>query len=499
MQDKTNMYNENPTENLEIPAEQKEEDIPKKPEISLYVTSDRMRAEIKLQRTALQTLALEPEDIRNALKDAEIKCGISEERVEDLCKYPQYGVDLTIATGQMPTKGQDGYIKYFIETQRDLRPKEREDGTMDFKDLGYAQGVKKDQLLCEVVYPFKGEDGFDIYGNVLEGIMGKSPLDPQGSNTYYNEDKTELFAEKNGNVEIIKDKININELLTIKGNVDHSVGDIIFIGDIQVNGDVLPGFMVKSEEGSIVVKGHVEAAKINAAGSITVEEGINGMSRAEIKAGKSMKCKYIQNSSVTVEENLYSDSIMYCKVVCMGNIELSGKKGAIIGGEVFAGGRILAKNIGTGSHSSTKIIMGSIGTKLDIEIKELEERLKDIFKEELKAVQVINRFEALRSKGQSNPVVEKGVRAALINLPKYKTEKTILQKRIEEAKAEKIIRSQESSYIECQDKIHSGVQIVFGPLVCNVNSSYDRVRVFIADNDIKFSPLVGSGERQQVR
>lgn len=87
----------------------------------------------------------------------------------------------------------------------------------------------------------------------------------------------------------------IEESLLIRGDVDVSSGNIDFIGDIMVKGNVMEGFSVTSKK-NVTIFGTVTNGTVTADGDITIKLGsINSKLRSE---KGSIKLDFCQNSSV---------------------------------------------------------------------------------------------------------------------------------------------------------------------------------------------------------
>ena len=75
---------------------------------------------------------------------------------------------------------------------------------------------------------------------------GKNVPLPQGRNTEISEDGTQLLASIAGSVEFTGRSFQVKPVLEISGNVDFSTGDLDFLGDINICGNVLSGFTVRA-------------------------------------------------------------------------------------------------------------------------------------------------------------------------------------------------------------------------------------------------------------
>ena len=88
------------------------------------------------------------------------------------------------------------------------------------------------------------------------------------------------------------------------GDVDFSTGYLNFLGDINIQGDVISGFTVRAM-GSVHVGGVVEAGStVEAGGDLIVVKGILGDGSTVIRSHRSLFSKYIENSTIYVRENL---------------------------------------------------------------------------------------------------------------------------------------------------------------------------------------------------
>jgi len=83
---------------------------------------------------------------------------------------------------------------------------------------------------------------------------------PRGKNVLLAEDGLSLLAGIDGRVEIIDGKIHIYAVYEVSGNVDNSTGNIDFVGNVIIHGNVLTGFEVKSG-GYIEVSGRVRGCE----------------------------------------------------------------------------------------------------------------------------------------------------------------------------------------------------------------------------------------------
>ena len=426
--------------------------------IDVQVSDDGMTGYIKMEEVEDASDAIDLSQLKEALEREKIVFGISENVLEKLAQKPIYKIRMQVARGIDPVDGKNGQVLYHVEKDADYHPDYTEEGTVDYKSLNYFQTAKKDQLLCEIIPETEGTAGTNIYGVAIPPRRGNPAASPMGKNTVLSEDGTRLFAACDGVIKYTRDKVDIQETLNIPTNVDQLTGNIHFSGDVVVGGDVCDGFSVKSG-GDIIVKGVVECAELEAAGSIHISKGINGGDRADIVAGGDFRSLYIENAVLHVQGNIYADYIIGSIVTCSGNIELMGRKELIIGGDIKICGNINAREIGNESERVTVIEVLGIETTDTESINQMKKE-RESYAGNLKAFsEAIQQFNALRE-SHSEALPEEQYEAARRQISLMKDKISILTHQIR--KLEEAGRIEYNGMIVCKKKIHQGVTICYG-------------------------------------
>lgn len=329
--------------------------------IEVSASDDGMTGFVKLLKESDNPAPVTKEQLMEELKKNRIIYGIKESALEKMAARPIYNIKIEVVKGLPPVFGEDGTVIYHVKRNSEYRPEINSEGIIDYKNLDYFQMVKKDQILAEIKKETEGSEGINIYGGTVPTRQGRPAQSPVGKNTRLIEDNMVLVAECDGIVHFVRDSIDINDVLRIRGNVDQSTGNVNFSGDVSIDGDICSGFTVKSG-GNVVVKGVVENAIVEAAGSVHISNGINGGGTSRIYVGGNLKCKYIEYANIHAEGNINADYIIDSDVTCMGNIELVGQRELIAGGQIRVLGDLKARDIGSGSGRVTKIEV--IGTKI---------------------------------------------------------------------------------------------------------------------------------------
>lgn len=324
----------------------------------VYVSSDRMYAFIMAFPPTGWGKELDRGLIYEELEKKKVTYGVDEELLDKLSEdYNRYFHLFLIAKGNKPMNGDNGYIVDYFLRHVERLPEMDEFGNVDYTSLGSEQNVKKGDLICEVIPPTEGIAGRTVLNQELRCRNGKSVSLPKGKNTEVSEDGYKLLAAIDGRVEFSGRYFSVRPLLEISGNVDYSTGNINFIGDVLVKGDVCSGFSVRAM-GDIKVCGVVESCEIEAGGDLIVVKGIVGNMETIVRSHHNIYSKYLVNSIVHARKNVHTDSIRYSNVYSDGEVEVCSGRGLIVGGQIRAAQGIEAKTVGSVYESPTSIILG---------------------------------------------------------------------------------------------------------------------------------------------
>ncbi len=346
---------------LSILQEKREPDAPAPvldAEPWFFLSADRLAAWMLIFPPMGGGAPLSREILDRRLKENELCFGLDQALLERLPGEKEYCLRLfLLARGQPASDGKDGRIVDFFARIVEKEIKADEFGQVDYAALSSVQNANKGDAICQLIPHTEGEPGTTVQGKEIPAKSGKKAVLPQGRNTEPNEDGTKLLASQDGHVEFTGRSFQVKSVLDIPGNVDFSTGNINFLGDVHVHGDVCTGFTVRAV-GNVRVDGVIEGA-VEAGGDLVVGKGILGGQQI-IRAHRNIFAKYMENSRVHARENLQTDCIVNCDVFSDGTIQVCTGRGTIIGGRVSAGQGISAKIVGSKSESLTTIILGGL-------------------------------------------------------------------------------------------------------------------------------------------
>jgi uncharacterized protein (DUF342 family) len=191
--------------------------IPKDYDIKVSITDDKMAAYINIIRPIIEKNSLTRESIIEALEQAGVKKGYSENSIDELVEKIEHTKEsienVLIAEGEEPTEDTEDNLTY------DIRIYEKNTG-ITIPDLGgeikkigdVGEEVKPNTLLCTVTKGSRsGLSGYNVLGDRLAPIR-YSPINLRaGKNVKLKKErnKNEYYSTKKGTVYIYDNTINV--------------------------------------------------------------------------------------------------------------------------------------------------------------------------------------------------------------------------------------------------------------------------------------------------
>lgn len=230
---------------------------------------------------------LKPENVLEQLNKMEVFDDlIRYDEINHACQSMEEGTFIP-AEGILPVDGKHGELQFNIEIEKKhLLYREKADGTLDFRESSYIPSVQDGDVLGKVVPPEKGEDGLSVFGELLKARDGKPVKIKTGHGLEYDEESNTIISRAYGRPVVkragLTAHISILPTYTHKGDLTVKDGNISFIGDVEVTGDVYEGMKV-SAEGGIYIHRNVMSAVLQARNDVVVmKNAIN----STVNAGK---------------------------------------------------------------------------------------------------------------------------------------------------------------------------------------------------------------------
>jgi uncharacterized protein (DUF342 family) len=477
--------------------------------ISVTIDRDEMGATADI--TAAQGgKNLSAKAILMAAKEVGVKKGFSKEELIKLAQLaarekPNNHVIHQIASGKLAIKGKDAEIKPLVESaqSRILRPKRKEDGSVDMRDLGDIVCVKVGDPLAKKFPLTAGKEGYTVTavslpaepGNDITLVPGEgTALSPKNQNI--------LLSEKVGLPKKTAHGMEVDEVYKIK-NVTVATGNINFTGSVIIDGDVNEGMKVIAS-GDVTVGGFVESATIEAGGDITISGGIIGRKH---DTEKTTVTDVKMSVSINAKGSIYAKYCQYAEIVCSKDVRIENQllhslldvQGSIkVGTEEKSNGKLIGGYIKVGTFVTAGIIGAPAGSNTIIhferEIIKLKEKMQDI--------ESILKLESMKTDELKSAATK------LKKLPKDKVKPEMLAKVIstyqfhakhmgevlleKEALEKETQEYMESVYIEATDKLHHGVQLIIDGFNDRSRREYGPSKIIYKERSIHIDPLINS-------
>lgn len=440
--------------------------------VAIAVSEDEMSADLFL--SAVEDPGIyNVDEIIEYIKDTEgIIFGVKPSVIMEMINQKIYGKMITVARGKESKDGRDGHFEFKFETNPSKSPKLLPDGSVDYHNLNLVQSVCVGDVLAVYEPKEEGSEGMTVKGRVLPAGKCRDLPPLRGKGFRISEDGKNYYATCDGKVELSMGILNVLQFHTITGDVDLSVGNIDFKGDLEIMGSIKEGFRVKAT-GNITVNKLVEAAYVEAGKDILVRGGILGGGKAELSAGGNVYALFIENATINANNCVQADSIVNCHISAFNDINIFGKTSTIVGGSMKANRMIKTRKIGNELGTMTELTVGiepdviHTYTKMSKELEELENKLTKVEKT----------IELLTSKSEKDEKLMMQLIRTKIELSAelFKSKSIVdeLQKRIEVGKYAEII---------AEDKVCPGVIINIDGYTVHVDEEYSDI-IFLRKGD----------------
>jgi hypothetical protein len=448
------------------------------------VASDETKAFVHFVPPRFSGRHMEVDDVMDALRSAGVTAGVQEERIAQYLDDMNYSHPLTAAEGTPPRHGRDAYIDYKVRITNSIDFSQF-DGNIDFKELNLIENVVVGQLLAIKVPAEKGVPGRTVLNRMTPARTGKDVQFRHGEGTILSENGQELSAEKNGQVVMKANKICVEEILVVKGDVDNNTGNIVMLGSVMITGSVLDNFTVKAS-GNIEVRGTVQKAFLEAEGDIIVRQGINGRDEAKIETtGGSIFTKMVHSAHIVAEKNIIvAEEILHSRVDAGKMIYCNGKRAQIVGGTIRAGEEVNARVIGAESYIRTELHVG-MNPKVLQQLADLQ-GLLDRTKEEKGSIEKdLSTLQNKKRTGQLPKDQEEKLQTFIGRKDKLEKREVEVTLELEELKAYLGMLEQHGKV--CVEKtIFPGVEVYIKDQKFKVSDEYQNAKITLEGGDWRF-------------
>ncbi|MGL1955800.1 MAG: FapA family protein [Colwellia sp.] len=476
--------------------------------IVVTIDKDEMAASAEIT-TAQGGKHLSAKAILNAAQESGVKKGFSKEELIKLAhlaakETPNNQVTLQIACGKTAINGKDAEIKPLVESAqaRILRPKKREDGSVDMRNLGDIICVKVGDPLAQKIPLTKGKEGYTVTatplspepGNDVELMTGEgTTLSPKNQNV--------LVSQLVGLPKIIDNGMEVDEVYKIK-NVTIATGNINFTGGVIIDGDVNEGMKVVAS-GDITIGGFVESAIIQAGGDITITGGIIGRKHdleetkvtdkmsVSVNAKGSVFAKYAQYAEIHSGRDIrIENQLLHSIINVKGKLKVGTAdkaNGKLIGGYIKVGSSVSAGIVGATAGSNTTVNFEHKVIEFKEKIHDAEEKVKKE-SDKTKELQIAIKKLKKLPKNKANPEML----AKVVSAYQYHAKQMGYFAQEKETIETALQNYMNSVYIEATEKLYHGVELIVGEFHDRSRREYGPSKMIYKERKVRIDPIVNT-------
>ncbi|HAV43333.1 TPA: hypothetical protein DCX15_04885 [bacterium] len=304
--------------------------------VEVILSEDKLEAYILIIPPKIGGRLLELRQVLASLKEKGIM-EVETDKILKAIKEHRFNEKILVARGIPPTKGEDAFFIYRFG--------------VDKEDTPLKEEAIPGQLLMIKHLATRGTSGKTVTGETIPGGFGKPLYISAGNGVMFDEEGARAYAIRSGRVIWEENKISVEEVKEIDGDLSEEDGDIEFSGMIIINGAVGDSVEVKAESDIIVVGGVGDATLISD-GDIKVRQAVFGKGQGIITAHGNVSITSAEGITVEAGENVFvnefirNSNVIAKQVICEGQID---------GGRVYANKLIEAKVLG--SEEKTKTIL----------------------------------------------------------------------------------------------------------------------------------------------
>jgi len=250
------------------------------------------------------------------IKDAGVVSGIKRDVLNVVIESIKEGKGLDkiiIAEGIEPFAGEKPSIDFKFTISD--KPTVDESGRTNYRELSNVINVKADQLLA-----IKKKLKPPVNGITVTGIKKVFPVIPDlpliaETNIIKDEQENSIFyrAETDGALFFKNNVLSVFPEFTVNEDVDFSVGNINFKGDVKIGRDVLPDFVIVCE-GKLTIFGSAIACSITTGDDIEVRGGIVGKNKGVAETKKNIFATFVENARLVAKEDIVVKNGIICRL-----------------------------------------------------------------------------------------------------------------------------------------------------------------------------------------
>ncbi|MAR93026.1 MAG: hypothetical protein CML06_19445 [Pseudomonadales bacterium] len=472
--------------------------------VDIEVTDDRMSCSLRIS-TAEGGPNPDTAALTEFLNKKGITKGLNRGLLDALAKKlnnvaPGSQIQEVVATGKPPGQSRQARLEILVLPVQDrlMKPKLRDDGTVDMHDFGEIEMVEVGDPLVRRIPPVVGEPGYNVMGELVSATKPQDRELEMGEGTQISPDsKNLLVAARRGVPLRVSGGMMVSDAYCIN-DVDLNTGNVDFDGTVVVKGTVREGMEVRAT-GKVLIRDYLESASVIAGDEVVIGKGVLGK---QVRSEEDQAEAYAV--SIETPATVFSNYIQYARIRA-GGIVTAAKhimhsdiqaeaivvespkrtEGKIIGGYLRPRSQLVCNTLGSPSYIPTFI---DFSHQFSQQLTELTE-IRDQLGERLHVIRGMK--EALRGfegqPGSDNDVAEQ-VRKIRNTISHFEQEVERLKHRRQELIAD-VTAVAETLEVVVQRDLFPGVEINFLQQWVPVKDERDACRIKMKDKSITYFTL----------
>ena len=451
----------------------------------IRISEDQLEAHVCVHSPSDSMRLLTTEMLTDRLTRLGIKRGIDKEAIQKCGELAVSKANtvhrLLLAKGKAPQNGEDASFRFLFQTDKQPDRSLEEASDIDFKEKGTIQTAKARDILAQKISATSGEDGFDVFNNLMIAEAGRDWNLTSLGGVNVSEDGQTYRAEVDGMITLVgEDRIGVLNSHEISGDVDLTTGNLDMDGSLHIKGCIREGFSVKAS-GDIIVAQGIEDAVLRCGANLKVNQGILGKGKNVIIAKGDIYSDFFESARINAAGSIFvKNSIARSFITSKGRVDVSSGKGRIMGGTIFALNGVKANELGSETGIKTTIRVGRSPKSLKI-MKRYKKPLASLRKNSRRINFTIGKL--MEKSGAA--ALKKEEQIMLGKLKKLRRREAKLENR--EARYEKILKEElnkekKSIGVEVRHTVYEGTIIIIQGYVHKVKKKLSGQGKFVLNS-----------------
>jgi hypothetical protein len=336
--------------------------------VKIDTTSDKMEADITVTPASGEGSPVLPAGVIRRLQDAGIVHGIDEAAVEAIvrqCNETGEQQSGMVARGTYPKPGTAARLEVLVSPPPRPDHPETGEGSQEHIDYHFPMpiiSVHAGQEVARKTKATSGVCGTNVLGKDVAPQVGDDKCAKGTFRIRVEEDANTVryFATEDG--EFVQDAANNSFCVSaehmVAGDVTVATGDVVFVRDVVVKGNLSEGAMIRAG-GSVQVMGRAEAGFIHAQGDVTISQGIVAGGRGLIESAHNVEAAFAEGAVIRAGGDVtIRKGVLNSDISARGSVFCTQGRGSIMGGVTRAVKLVEVKRLGSGAGGETLIIVG---------------------------------------------------------------------------------------------------------------------------------------------